>query len=325
MRRRDFISLIGGTAAWPLSVYAEPSQKPLVAFISGRSRDGENVYMPALQAGLAQGGFVDGKTMTFTPRWTEGHYDQVPALTKELVGEGAAVIIVIGTAVDRAAKATTSVVPIVFVTADDPVVVGLVPSLSRPSGNVTGVTMMSSELRPKMLEILHQLLPDAKTFFMLANPHNSSLAQQVQETQTAAGKLGIAIDLFTAGTPTEIEAAFAAMSQRRGDGLLLASDPFFTDRHDLIAGLAARYALPAIYPWREFAQAGGLISYGSSIADAYRQAARYAARILKGEKAADLPVMQPTTFELVINLKTAKELGIHIPQTLLAIADEVIE
>ena len=326
MKRRQLITLLGGVSlAWPLASKAQLSAMPVVAFISGRSRDGENAYLPALQSGLAESGFVDGKTMTFAARWTEGHYDRVPALANELIGKGAAVIIVVGTAVDRAAKATTSKVPIVFVTADDPVVVGLVPSLSRPAGNVTGVTMMSSELRPKMLGILHELVPHAKTFFMLANPNNSSLAQQVQETQTAAGKLALAIDLFTAGTPTEIEAAFAAMSRRQGNGLLLASDPFFTDRHELIAALAARYAIPTIYPWREYTDAGGLISYGSSIADAYRQAALYAARILKGEKPADLPVMQPTKFELVINLKTAKALGLSVPQALLATADEVIE
>jgi putative ABC transport system substrate-binding protein len=325
MRRREFIMLLGGAVGWPLDTHAQPSPRPLVAFISGRSRDGEKAYLPALQDGLAQAGFVDGKTVTFAGRWTEGHYDRVPGLAKELIDQGAAVFIVVGTAVDRAAMATTSVVPIVFVTADDPVVVGLVPSLNRPTGNVTGVTMMSSELRPKMLEVLHELLPQAKTFLMLANPNNSSLAQQVQETQAAAGKLGLAMELFTAGTPTEIEAAFAAMSQRQGSGLLLASDPFFTDRHGLITALAARYALPAIYPWREYTQAGGLISYGSSIADSYRQAALYAARILKGEKPADLPVMQPTKFELIINLKTAKALGLSIPQALLATADEVIE
>ena len=324
MRRREFIMAIGACAACSLPARAD-APGPVVAFISGRSRSGDEPYLPSILSVLADSGFADGKTMTFAARWAEGQYARVPELTNELIGQGAAVIITVGTAVDHAAMAATSKIPIVFVTADDPVAVGLVTSLNRPAGNVTGVTMMSSELRPKMVELLHELVPQAKTFFMLANPNNSSITQQVEETKVAAGRIGIAIDVLTAGSPAEIDAAFGATPGRQGKALLMASDPFFTDRHDQITALAARYALPAIYPWREFTAAGGLISYGSSIQDAYRKAAVYAAKILKGANTSDLPVMRPTRFELVINLKTAKLLGIAVPQQLLATADDVLE
>lgn len=324
MRRREFIVALGAGAVWPLLARADASG-PVVAFISGRSRGGESQYLPSMLSALEASGFSDGKTMTFVARWVEGQYGRVPALTNELIAEGAAVIITVGTAVDRAAMATTPKIPIVFVTADDPVAVGLVTSLNRPAGNVTGVTMMSSELRPKMVQLLHEIVPQAETYFMLANPNNSSINQQIEEAKAAAERIGIAIDLLTAGTPAEIDAAFGTIPGRQGKALLMASDPFFTDRHNQITALAARYALPAIYPWREFAASGGLISYGSSIQDAYRQAALYAARILKGAKVADLPVVRPTRFELVINLKTAKSLGLVIPRELLATADDVLE
>jgi len=325
MRRREFFTLIcGSVIVWSFAASADASV-PVVAFVSGRSQSGDDPYLPAMQKAFAESGLVDGKTMTFAARWAEGQYGRVPELTKELIARGASVIITIGTAVGRAAIETTSKIPIVFVTADDPVAVGLVPSLNRPAGNVTGVTMMSSELRPKMVELLHELVPQATTFFMLANPNNSSITQQVEETKVAAGKIGIAIDLLTAGTPAEIDTAFAAMPKRQGKALLMASDPFFTDRHGQITALAARYALPAIYPWREYTASGGLISYGSSIQDAYRQAAVYAAKIINGAKTSGLPVMRPTQFDLAINLKTAKSLGITIPQQLLATADDVIE
>ena len=325
MKRREFIALIGGSViVWPLAASAAVSG-PVVAFVSGRSRSGDEPYLPAMQKAFAESGFVDGKSMTFAARWAEGQYGRVPQLTKELIARGANVIITVGTAVDRAAMQTTSKIPIVFVTADDPVAVGLVASLNRPAGNVTGVTMMSSELRPKMVELLHELVPQVTTFFMLANPNNSSITQQIEETKVAAGKIGIAIDLLTAGTPAEIDAAFGATPGRQGKALLMASDPFFTDRHAQITALAARYALPAIYPWREYTASGGLISYGSSIEDAYRQAAVYAAKIMNGAKTSDLPVTRPTKFDLVINLKTARSLGITIPPELLATADDVIE
>ena len=325
MKRREFITLIGGSAiVWPLAASADVLG-PVVAFVSGRSRSGDDPYLPAMQKAFAEFGFVDGKTMTFAARWAEGQYGRVPELTKELIARGAAVIITIGTAVDRAAMESTSKIPIVFVTADDPVAVGLVASLNRPAGNVTGVTMMSSELRPKMVELLHELVPQATTFFMLANPNNSSITQQIEETKVAAGTIGISIDLLKARTPAEIDDAFGITPGRQGKALLVASDPFFTDRHGQITALAARYALPAIYPWRAYTASGGLISYGSSIQDAYRQAAIYAVKIMNGAKTSDLPVIQPTQFDLVINLKTAKSLGIIIPQQLLATADDVIE
>lgn len=325
MRRREFIAGLGSVAAWPFAAQAQQSTIPIVAFISGRSRDGDNPYMPALRDGLAESGFIDGKTMTFSARWVEGQYARVPVLAGELISQRATVIIVVGTAVDRAVQKTTSTIPVIFITADDPVDVGLVGSLNRPSGNVTGVTMMSAALRPKMIELLQEIVPHAKSLSMLANPNNSSIAMQVSETQAAAKSVGLEIKLFTAGTAAEIETAFAAMPRGQGMALLVASDPFFTDQHDRIVTLANRYSVPAIYPWREFTQAGGLISYGSSIVDAYHQAGLYAAKILKGSLPADLPVMQPTKFELVINLKTAAALGLTVAQSLLLRADEVIE
>jgi putative tryptophan/tyrosine transport system substrate-binding protein len=326
MRRRTFITLLSGAAlTWRDTVRAQKSSIPVVAFLSGRTREGDNPYLPALWDALAKSGFTDGKTIIFAARWADGQYARVPALAGDLISQGATVIIVVGTAVDRAVQKTTSTIPVVFITADDPVAVGLVGSLNRPSGNITGVTMMSSTLRPKMVELLHTIVPNAKSFFMLANPNNSSIAMQVSETQAAAKSVGLKIKLLTAGSAAEIETAFATMSGENGVALLVASDPFFTDQHDHIVALAGQNSLPAIYPWREYSQAGGLISYGSSIVDAYRQAGLYAARILKGAMPADLPVMEPTKFELVINLKTAKSLGLTIPQRLLATADEVIE
>ncbi len=325
MQRRDFMTLLVGASAWPLAPGAQQRAMPVVGYISGRSREGDQAYTSALLEGLKQSGFVDGSTMLFDGRWTQGQYGQVPVLTVDLVGKGAAVIVVGGTAAALAVKGATATVPIVFITADDPVDVGLVTSLNRPSGNITGVGMVSAELRPKMLQLLREIVPQMKSVSMLANPNNSSISLQVRDTQSTANGFGLEMRLVKASTPVEIESAFASLPHQQGLALLVASDPFLTAQHQQIVDLAARFAIPAIYPWREYTVAGGLISYGSSNLGAYRQAALFAAQILKGTKPADLPVMQPTKFELVINLKTAKGLGLTVPPSLLARADEVIE
>jgi ABC-type uncharacterized transport system substrate-binding protein len=263
--------------------------------------------------------------MLFDGRWTQGQYGQVPTLTAGLVGKGAAVIVVGGTATALAVKAATARVPIVFVTADDPIDVGLVTSLNRPSGNITGVGMVSAELRPKMLQLLRELVPQIKSVSMLVNPNNSSILLQAREARATANNLGLEMRLIEARTPDEIEFVFASLPHQQRLAMLVASDPFLTAQHQQIVDLAARFSIPAIYPWREYTVAGGLISYGSDSLDGYRQAALSAAKILRGARPADLPVQLPTRYQLVINLKTAKAPGLTIPSTLLTIADEVIE
>lgn len=326
MRRRNFLTIVGGVAAaWSFEARSQQSGMPVVGYISGRSRENDEVYLSALLGGLKQAGLVHGRTMVFDGRWTNGQYGRVPALTSDLIGKGAAVIVGGGTAIALAVKAATATVPIVFITADDPVDVGLVSSLNRPSNNVTGVSMVSAELRSKMLQLLREIVPQMTSLLMLANPNNSSIEMQARDTEATAKKFGLRMRLITASTPGEIERAFAAMTSQQGQGLLVASDPFLTAQHQQIVDLAAKYSIPAIYPWREYAVAGGLISYGSSNPDAYHQAAQYVARILSGSKPTELPILQPTKFELVINLKTAKALGLSIPQPLLVNAEEVIE
>jgi putative tryptophan/tyrosine transport system substrate-binding protein len=324
MRRRDFITLLGGAAAWSFAARSQ-SGMPVVGYISGRSRENDEAYLSALLGGLQQAGLVHGRTMVFDGGWTNGQYGRVPALTADLIGKRVAIIVGGGTAVALALKAATTTVPIVFVTADDPVDVGLVSSLNRPSGNVTGVSMVSAELRPKMLQLLREIVPQMTVLSMLANPSNSSIEMQARDTEATAKQVGLRMRLITASTAGEIDRAFAAMISQEGQALLVASDPFLTARHQQIVDLAAKYSIPAIYPWREYAVAGGLISYGSSNTDAYHRAAQYVARILSGSKPTELPIWQPTKFELVINLNTAKALGLTIPPTLLALADEVIE
>jgi putative ABC transport system substrate-binding protein len=326
MRRRDFIAGLGGAvAAWPVVSRAQQPAIPVIGYISGRSREGDEAYTSALLEGLKQSGLVNGGTMLFDGRWTQGQYGQVPALTVDLVGKGAAVIVVGGTAAALAAKAATATVPIVFITADDPIDVGLVTSLNRPSGNITGVGMASAELRSKMLQLLHEIVPQMKSVAMLANPNNSGISLQARDVQATAKTFGLEMRLVEARTPDEIEFAFASLPHQQGLALVVASDPFLTVHRQQIVDLAARSSIPAIYPWREYAVAGGLISYGSSNPDAYRQAALSAAKILKGTKPADLPVQLPTKYQLVINLKTAKALGLTVPVTLIGTADEVIE
>jgi len=324
MRRREFIAGLGA-AAWPFALRAQQSALPVIGFLSGRSPSESAPAEAAFRRGLGEAGYIEGRNLHIAFRWAEGQYDRLPELAESLIAQQVAVIAAVAGGVFAAKPATTSI-PIVFVMGEgDAVKTGLVASLNRPGGNVTGITPITSVLGPKRLELLHEVVPKASAIGHLVNPAWSDTAMQVSDAQRAAGLLGIALHVLTASTEREIEAAFAAFVQRRVGGLLCGDVAYLLGRRQLLAELAARHAIPAIYSFREYAMAGGLMSYAPSLADAYRQAGAYVGRILKGERPADLPVMQPTKFELVINLKTAKALGLTVPLTLQASADEVIE
>jgi putative ABC transport system substrate-binding protein len=327
MRRRDFITLIGGAAAaWPLAARAQQAAMPLVGYLNSGSPEQSAADTAAFRKGLSEPGYVEGRNVAIEYRWAHNDYARLPELAADLVGRRVAVIAALNaTATALAAKGATTTIPIVFVNGSDPVQNGLVASLNRPGGNITGVTGMNVAIGAKRLGLLHELLPRAARFAVLVNPNNSSAEVQTEDMQKAATAIGREIEVFTAGTNRDIDAAFAAIVAKRHDGLLVSSDGFFSNRRVQIVTLAAHYWLPTIHSLREEAEAGGLMSYGPNRADEYRQAGIYAGRILKGEKPADLPVTRATKFEFVINLQTARTLGIEIPPTLLAIADEVIE
>ena len=326
MRRRSFVAGLGAAAAWPLPIAAQRSGAPAVGFLSSRSPEESAKLVGAFLSGLRAGGYAEGRDFRIAYRWAEGRLDNLPALAAELAREPVAVLVAVGGSNSAlAAKSATSSIPIVFVIGGDPVKLGLVSSLPRPGGNATGLTIISGDLAPKRLEMLRELAPSATAFAIVTNPNTPEGSVQAADATKAAERLGITLTALNATDERGIEAAFATLSKHRVDAVLLGSDPVFDVHRDRIVGLAAALARPAIYQFRDYAVAGGLMSYGPDIGDAYRQAGAYAGQILKGASPADLPVLQPTKFELVINLKTAKAIGLTIPLTLQAQADEVIE
>jgi putative ABC transport system substrate-binding protein len=327
MPRRDFITLLGGAAvAWPFAVRAQQPAMPVIGFLNAASPDGYAERLRGFRQGLKDEGFVEGENVSVEYRWAENQIDRVPVMATELVRRQVAVIVATGgNAAPTAAKAVTTTIPILFVTPDDPVALGLVTSLARPGGHLTGINFLGSELGGKRLEFLRDLVPAATRVAVLFNPAGPASEARLSEVQAAARAMGLQIQVFNAATSREIDTAFAAVVHERAQALLLVPDPVFNGRRIQLVHLASRHALPAIYWQREFAEAGGLMSYGSSIGDAFRQIGIYTGRILKGAKPADLPVVQSSKFELVINAQTARMLGITVPPTLLARADEVIE
>jgi putative ABC transport system substrate-binding protein len=326
MQRRDFLGVLGGAVAWPLAARAQQPAMPVIGFLSGQSANIAAANIAAFRRGLNEAGFAEGRSVAVEYRWTNGQYDRLPVLVDELIRRQATVIVAAsGAVVALAAKAATTTIPIVFVIGADPVKHGLVASLNHPGSNITGVSFLVNELGAKRLGLLSELVPAPAAIAILMNPNNADADTEVKDVQEAAAVTGRRILVLKAINTGEIEPAFGMLAQRGAGGLLVGADAFFgSQRHQIIA-LAARHAIPAIYTIREYAEAGGLMSYGTSFTDGHRLAGVYAGRILKGEKPADLPVMQSTKFELVINLKTAKALGLEIPPTLLALADEVIE
>jgi len=325
MDRRTFIGRVaGGILAVPLASRAQTSSMPVIGFLSGQSPGSWAPYVAAFRNGLTETGYVEGKNVTIEFRWAEGHYDRLPALVAELIRRQVAVVVAGGGGA-REAKTATVTIPIVFTTGNDPVENGLVTSLAHPGGNATGVSFVPTELAAKRLELLHQLVPKVAAIAMVVNPVTTYAEPRARKVQEAARSFGLQLHVLNARTEQEIDAAFATLVKLRAGALLVDSDSFFNGRRDQFVALAARYAVPAIYDGREYVDAGGLMSYGGSITEVYRLAGIYTGKILKGAKPADLPILQPTKVDLVINLKTAKSLGISIPQSLLLRANEVIQ
>ena len=327
MRRREFITLIGGAAAaWPLAARSQQAAMPVIGFMSARSPEDSVHLLAAFRRGLAEGGYVEGQNLSIEFRWARGQYDLLPAMAAELVNRRVLVLTTAGGEPSAlAAKRATSTIPIVFGVGGDPVGIGLVESFNRPGGNATGDTLYTNLMEQKRLGLLRDLVPGVPLIGVLLNPRFAPASRQLQQVEEAARSIDQRVVVANASTDNELEAAFAALESERIGALLLTADPYFDTQRERIVAFAERQRLPAIYQFREYAVAGGLLSYGVSITDAYRQRGLYTARILKGEKPADLPVLQPTKFELVINLKTAKALGVKISDNLLSLADEVIE
>ena len=326
MKRREFITLLSSAAAWPLVARAQQPAMPVVGFLGAPSAAPYARYVAAVHQGLKEVGYIEHQNVAMEYRWADGQYDRLPALAAELVSRRVAVIVPIGGApATVAAKAATSTIPIVFNLGADPIELGLVANLNRPGGNITGIALMSVEIERKRLELLHELAPTSTSIAILLNPSNAQAQTQEREAQEAARVIGRKVLVLRAGREHEIEKAFAALVRERAGALLVGGDTFFISQAILFVVLTARHAMPTIYTSRSYVDAGGLMSYGASMLDAYRHTGVYTGRVLKGERPADLPIVQPTKFELVINLKTARALSIAIPPTLLARADEVIE
>jgi len=326
MNRREFITLLGGAAAWPLAARAQQPAMPIVGFVTGRSPEESARLGAAFRKGLNQTGYVDGQNVMVEYYWLEGQYNRLPSLMADLVSRRVAVIVTLVNVAALAAKAATTTTPIVFLVSEDPVRLGLVASLARPGGNMTGVNVLFAELVAKRLGLLHDLVPKAVRVVVLVNPANTVNAEAtLREIPEAARGLGLQIQVINASTSREIDAAFATVVRERADALFVAPDAFLISRRVQLATLAARHAIPATYASREVVEVGGLMSYGTDIVDMYRQAGVYTGQIVKGAKPADLPVLQSTKFEFVINLQTARALGLEVPPGLLTAADEVIE
>jgi putative tryptophan/tyrosine transport system substrate-binding protein len=327
MKRREFITLLGNLAvARPLAARAQQQTTPVVGFMSARSPSEAASDLAAFRHGLGQTGYFEGKNVTIEYRWAEGHYDRLPAMATELVTQQVAVIAAVGGEPSGlAAKAATNTIPIVCTLGGDAIKAGLVTQLNRPGGNITGVSIIGSEMGPKRLELTHQLVPNASAVAVLINPKYSPGLAEARDMEAAAHSLGLEITVLEASSESEIDRAFAVLPQRKTDPLIINTDPFLLGQRQQIVQLAARHNVPAVYFLREFVDAGGLMSYGPSVANSYRQAGIYVGRVLKGENVGELPVVQPTKFDLVINLRTASALGLEIPTNLLVRADEVIE
>jgi putative tryptophan/tyrosine transport system substrate-binding protein len=331
LQRREFITLLAGAAAasslaWPLAARAQQPAMPVIGFLSSRSPGESTDVVAAFRRGLRDAGFAEGENLAIAFRWAEGRYDRLPALAADLVESRVTAILAAGGPPSAlAAKAATSTVPIVFSSVTDPVRLGLVASLNRPGGNVTGMAGFTTALGAKRLGLLHELVPAAAVIAILMNPNNPGAEADAKDVSVAAQALGVKVQALNANTERDLDAAFATLDRLRIGALVLISDPFFDTQRDRLVELSARHGIAGSYAWREYVAAGGLMSYGTSLTDAYRQAGIYAARVLKGEKPANLPVIQPTKFELVINLKTAKTLGLNVPPSMQLLADEVIE
>jgi putative tryptophan/tyrosine transport system substrate-binding protein len=323
MGRREFITLLGGAAAWPIAARAQPAAMPVIGFLNSTSPGSHAPMVAAFRHGLKETGYVEGRNLSIEYRWAEGQYDRLPALAADLIRRQVSVLA--ATSSPAALAVPVTKIPIVFTTGNDPVKLGLVSSLNRPGGNVTGSTFFNNTLGPKRLQILREVAPNADVIAVLVNPRNQNTESDTVQMQFAARSLGVQLVLVPASNERDLDAAFARLAEQRVAALVVNSDPFFYSQRGLLTVLAARHALPAIYEVREFTAAGGLMSYGTSLPDAYRQAGVYVGRILRGESAGDLPIHQPVKFEFAINMKTAKALGLNVPNSMQLLADEVIE